>query len=191
VEWRDTPKGKALAFPWPPKGEDLTVDHDGSGRPWVTVQAQAAIPLKSPLSSGYRITKTVTPIEPRQSGKWSRGDLMRVRISIEAQSDMTWVVVSDPIPGGASHLGTGLGRDSRIAAQGEEREERIWPAFEERAFEAFRAYYEHVPKGSFIVEYTIRLNQSGGFQLPTTRVEALYAPEMFGESPNLSLEVQP
>jgi uncharacterized protein YfaS (alpha-2-macroglobulin family) len=191
VEWLQAPKGKTLAFPWPAKGEDLAVNHDGTGHPWVTVQAQAAIPLKAPLSSGYRITKTLTPIEPRQPGRWSRGDLVRVRLTIEAQSDMTWAVVSDPIPGGASHLGTGLGRDSRIAVQGDEREGRVWPAFEERAFEAFRAYYEYVPKGSFVVEYTIRLNQSGRFQLPTTRVEALYAPEMFGELPNAPLEVQP
>ncbi|MBI2875627.1 MAG: hypothetical protein HYY20_01955, partial [Candidatus Tectomicrobia bacterium] len=56
---------------------------------------------------------------------------------------------------------------------------------------AFRAYYEYLPKGSFTVEYTIRLNQGGRFQLPPTRVEALYAPEMFGELPNASLEVQP
>ena len=104
---------------------------------------------------------------------------------------MTWVVVSDPIPAGASHLGTGLGRDSQIAVQGEKREGWAWPTFEERAFEAFRGYYEYVPKGSFVVEYTIRLNQSGRFQLPTTRVEALYAPEMFGELPNDPLEVLP
>ncbi|MEK6717162.1 MAG: hypothetical protein AABZ16_06700, partial [candidate division NC10 bacterium] len=100
-------------------------------------------------------------------------------------------VVSDPVPAGASHLGTGLARDSQIATQGEQQEGWVWPAFEERAFEAFRAYYAYVPKGSFIVEYTIRLNQSGRFQLPTTRVEALYAPEMFGELPNTSLEVLP
>ena len=30
----------------------------------------------------------------------------------------------------------------------------------------------------------MRLNQAGTFQLPPTRVEALYAPEMFGEMPN-------
>jgi hypothetical protein len=41
------------------------------------------------------------------------------------------------------------------------------------------------------VEYTIRLNQGGRFQLPTTRAEAIYAPEMFGELPNEHLEVQP
>jgi len=39
------------------------------------------------------------------------------------------------------------------------------------------------------VEYTIRLNQSGAFELPETRVEALYSPEMFGEIPNVRFEV--
>ena len=116
---------------------------------------------------------------------------MRVRLTVEAQSDMTWVVVSDPIPAGASHLGTGLGGDSQLAVQGEAREGWSWEAFTERSFEAFRAYYEYVPKGPFTVEYTIRLNASGRFGLPTTRVEALYAPEMFGELPNEPLEVAP
>jgi len=41
------------------------------------------------------------------------------------------------------------------------------------------------------VEYTLRLNQSGRFNLPPTRVEALYAPEMFGELPNDMIEVHP
>ena len=67
--------------------------------------------------------------------------------TIEADRDMTWVVVNDPIPAGASHLGTGLGRDSQLAVQGEERQARARPAFEERAFDGFRAYYEFVPKG--------------------------------------------
>lgn len=191
VEWAKSPKGESLLLPWPAKGQELAVTHEGTGRPWVTLQSQAAIPLKAPLTSGYRITKTLTPIEPRQPGRFSRGDLVRVRLSIEAQSDMTWVVVSDPIPAGASHLGTGLQRDSQIATQGEERRGRAWTAFEERSFEAFRAYYEYLPKGTSIVEYTIRLNQSGRFWLPTTRAEALYAPEVFGELPNALVEVFP
>ncbi|HEV8717156.1 MAG TPA: MG2 domain-containing protein [Candidatus Binatia bacterium] len=190
VDWAQAPKGGALNFSWPAQPMDLTVDHQGTGNPWVTIQARAAIPLKTPFSSGYHIAKTLTPVEVRAAGYWSRGDIVRVRLEIEAQADMTWVVVSDPLPGGASHLGSGL-RTSEIAAQGEAHRGQAWPAFQERAFEAFRAYYEFVPKGRFTVEYTIRLNQSGQFQLPTTRVEALYAPEMFGELPNAPLEVQP
>jgi hypothetical protein len=40
------------------------------------------------------------------------------------------------------------------------------------------------------VDYTIRLNQSGRFHMPPTRIEALYAPEMFGELPNALITVQ-
>jgi hypothetical protein len=75
--------------------------------------------------------------------------------------------------------------------QGEGKKGVVWPAHEERSFEAFRVYYEYVPKGTWSVEYTVRLNQSGAFQLPPTRVEALYFPEMMGEIPNQVFEVQP
>ena len=62
--------------------------------------------------------------------------------------------------------------------------------FEERAFDAFRAYYEYVPKGKWSFEYTVRLNSAGEFRLPETRVEAMYAPEMFAELPNSTMVIQ-
>jgi uncharacterized protein YfaS (alpha-2-macroglobulin family) len=99
--------------------------------------------------------------------------------------------VSDAVPGGAVHLGTGLGRDSQIATRGEKREGSAWLAFEERASEAWRSYFEWMPRGKHVVEYTVRLNASGRFQLPPTRVEAMYAPETFGEAPVAVLEVRP
>jgi len=189
--WAQPPATLDLGFAWPAMRSELTLQPAGAGAPWATIQSRAAIPLKAPLSSGYQIIKTITPVEPKTPGALSRGDVLRIRLEVDAQSDMTWVVVNDPIPAGASHLGTGLGRDSQIATQTEAPPEEISPAFQERAFDAYRAYYEFVPKGQFVAEYTIRLNQSGRFELPTTRVEALYAPEMFGELPNAPMEVVP
>jgi hypothetical protein len=190
ADWSASPKGKTSLFPWPAKKDELVVSHQGAGRPWATIQSLAAIPLKVPLSSGYKIKKTIRAIEQKNPKEWSRGDIFRIRLEIEAQADQTWVVVSDPVPAGAAILGTGLERDSELLTKGEKRKGWVWPAFEERSFEAFRAYYEYVPKGSWTIEYTIRLNQGGRFQLPTTRVEALYFPEMFGEVPNKEVEVR-
>jgi hypothetical protein len=191
LDWAAAPRGGSLAFPWPAAADELTVSHEGAGQPWVTVEAQAAIPLRAPLSSGYRIVRALTPIERRDATRWSRGDIVRVRLEVQAQSDMTWVVVDDPLPAGASHLGRGLGGESAIAAGGESSQGSAWPAYQERAFDAFRAYYRFVPKGTLTVEYTVRLNQAGRFVLPPTRIEALYAPEMFGELPNAVREVAP
>jgi uncharacterized protein YfaS (alpha-2-macroglobulin family) len=165
--------------------------HEGKGRPWVTLQSLAAIPLKQSLFAGYQITRSVSPVEQKAKGRWSRGDVARVRLDLDAQSDMTWVVLSDPVPAGSQILGSGLGGDSKILARGEKRRGVVWPAFEERSFEAFRAYYRFVSKGKWSVEYSVRLNNPGEFQLPPTRVEAMYAPEMFGELPNDRVTVQP
>jgi uncharacterized protein YfaS (alpha-2-macroglobulin family) len=189
VDWSKTPKGDSLTFSWPQGPANLDLAHDGSGRPWVMIQSRAAIPLRQPFSSGYRIQRSVSAVEQREKGKWSRGDVMRVRLDLEAQSDMTWVVVEDPVPAGASVLGTGLGRDSQILAGGEKKQGWVWPAFEERKFDSFRAYYRFVPKGKWTLEYTLRLNNPGEFLLPETRVEALYAPEMFAEIPNARVVV--
>jgi uncharacterized protein YfaS (alpha-2-macroglobulin family) len=150
----------------------------------------AAIPLKQPLNSGYHIKKTITPIQQKTKKLWSQGDVLRIRLDIDAQTDMTWVVVHDPIPAGASILGTGLGRDSKMLSQNNRSSGSAWPVFEERSFESFRAYYEYMPRGSCSIEYTIRLNNNGSFLLPQTRVEALYAPEIFGEHPNGKMEIK-
>jgi uncharacterized protein YfaS (alpha-2-macroglobulin family) len=190
--WERKPDGGSLYHPWPAESaQRLRIEHKGSGKPWAMVQSLAAIPLKEPFSSGYQINRTVTAIEQKRPGEWSRGDVARVRLELEAQSDMTWVVVNDPIPAGASILGTGLGKDSQILTSGEQRQGYVWPAYEERTFEAFHAYYDYVPKGKWVVEYTLRLNNPGTFELPETRVEAMYAPEMFGETPNATVTVNP
>lgn len=185
-------RNNSMMLPWSKDGskETLTVTHQGTGKPWLTIQSLAAVPLAAPFNAGYQIKKTITAVEQAVAGKYSRGDVLRVSVEVISSADMTWVAVTDPIPGGATILGGGLGRDSAIASSGERSSGNAWPAFEERSFEAFRAYYEYVPKGRFKFEYTVRLNNVGDFALPPSRVEAMYAPEMFGEIPNARIRVE-
>jgi uncharacterized protein YfaS (alpha-2-macroglobulin family) len=187
---RNAPARSTL-LAWPKQNAALTLTHEGAGKPWATVESLAAVALRAPFAAGYRITKTITPVNAAVKGVYTRGDIVRVRLDIDAQSDMTWVVVNDPIPAGATILGSGLGRDSAVATQGEKQDENgPWPAFIERGFDGYRAYYEFLPKGKVSVEYTVRLNNVGTFGLPPTRVEALYAPATFGVAPNAPVVVK-
>ena len=190
VSW---PRADAMIteLPWQEGRGLLDIRHRGSGAPWAMVRAMAAIPLHRALSSGFRIVRTITPIEQNRPGVWTRGDVARVHLELESQSDMTWVVVDDPIPAGATILGSGLGGQSRLLTRGERRGGWAWLAYEERRFDGFRAYYELVPKGHWTVEYTVRFDNPGNFLMPATRVEAMYAPEMFGELPNAQVTVEP
>jgi uncharacterized protein YfaS (alpha-2-macroglobulin family) len=190
MSWTGTAPASVLQA-WPERGGELLLRHQGTGKPWATVQSLAAIPLAAPLSSGYHVVRTITPVEQKVKGAWTRGDIYRVDLDLEAQSDMTWVVVDDPIPASATILGSGLGRDSQIATGGERQRGWVEPAFQERKADAFRSYFEFVPKGKWSVEYTVRLNNEGRFVLPPTRIEAMYSPEMFGELPNAPMVVGP
>ncbi|MEO8298664.1 MAG: MG2 domain-containing protein [Burkholderiales bacterium] len=194
LDWAQAKDGGTLSLPWPAQPGPLNVTQQGSGKPWLAVQSLAAVPLTAPLAAGYRIERSVTPVEQKQPGRLSRGDVLRVTLNIEAQAELGWVVISDPVPAGATLLGNGLGRDSQVATAasgGERRSGSAWLAYEERRPDAWRAYYAWLPRGKHTVSYTLRLNTPGRFQLPPTRVEAMYAPENFGEAPNAMVEVGP
>ncbi|ARU04629.1 alpha-2-macroglobulin [Comamonas serinivorans] len=179
-----------LLLPWAKGGaaQTLQLNQNGSGKPWVTVAARAAVPLTAPFNGGYSVRKQVQVLD---GGELKRGTTLRVKLDITANADMSWVAVSDPVPAGATILGSGLGRDSAMATQGEQSTGNGAVTFIERGFDSYRAYYAYLPKGNTSLEYTVRLNSAGQFGLPPTRVEALYAPEMFGETPNARLTVKP
>ena len=205
LDWASAPNGQVLELPWPTSGAKagasgslpLQLRQDGTGAPWATVQALSAVPLKAPVQAGYTVRRTVSvvdaphPARPSERGAaYARGTVLRVTLEIDAQADMNWVAVQDPIPGGATLLGSGLGRDSQQATRGEQTA-GAWPSHIERGQDAWRAYYAFLPKGRHRVDYTVRLNNPGRFNVPPTRVEAMYAPDSFGESPQPSVEVAP
>jgi hypothetical protein len=191
--WRDP--GTAFRFAWPPSGDGkVDLQQDGSGKPWVTIQTRAARRLSTPFYAGFEVNKTVTAVEQKVAGRWSKGDVVRVRLDIKAPSAWTWVVVNDPVPAGATILGSGLGGDSQLANKPDPKSGADGyygrPSFVERAFEGYRAYFEFMPGGTARVEYNYRLNNAGDFELPPTHVEAMYAPENFGDFPNPGWKVE-
>lgn len=195
VTW---PTTASMTLSWPASGTtgatgtsgSLTLSHAGSGAPWAAVAVRAAVKLDKPVAQGLSVSRSVTPIEQKVAGQWSVGDVARVTLSMSSSAALTWVVVRDPVPSGATILGRGLARESTLAQQGQQRT-GAWPVFEERAAESYRGYYRTVPQGQWQVEYTVRLNNAGTFEFPPARVEAMYAPEIFGETPIEPLLVQP
>lgn len=193
------PNGEPLMLPWPARGNDqLRLTHGGEGQPWVTVQALAAVPHTQPITAGMTLARKVTPVSQAKPGQWSRGDVYRVELTLTARAATVWAVVSDPIPAGATVLGSGLGRDSAMLVQApvegaDDTNSRdasgAWPSFEERRFDGYRAYFEYLPQGVTKLSYTVRLNTEGVFQLPSPRAEALYQAGVYGLLPESSMQV--
>jgi uncharacterized protein YfaS (alpha-2-macroglobulin family) len=161
------------------------------------LQTRSAIPLKAPWDLGYRITRKLIPVTQKVAKKWSDGDVVNVEITVFAKYDQPWVVVRDPIPAGATHLGSGLegssellNKDPKVKKDANSPDD--FPVeYEEKGLANYIAYAAYLQKGTYRLNYRIRLNSSGTFRLPPSRVEALYSPETFGESPNGPWSVSP
>ncbi|MDZ3830771.1 MAG: MG2 domain-containing protein [Sphingopyxis sp.] len=165
----------------------MAMNHQGNGTPWATVSVKAAVPLKEPLNAGYRIKRTVSVIKAANKDRLTRGDVIKVRIEVVAAAGRTWVVINDPIAPGATIVGN-LGGQSEMLA-GQASGSGAQPSYVERGRDAWRGYFGWMPAGTHAVEYVVRLNGSGRFTLPPTRVEAMYSPAIRGQWPNMPMTV--
>ncbi len=57
------PRRRRADLPLPAAPASLVARHDGTGRPWLTLQTLAAVPLRAPLAAGYRITRSVSAVQ--------------------------------------------------------------------------------------------------------------------------------
>ncbi|MCZ4342280.1 MG2 domain-containing protein [Sphingomonadaceae bacterium G21617-S1] len=178
-----------LRFPLPRAAAPISLSHAGPG-PWAQIQVSAAVPLKQPFFAGYRVTRQVSVLQRRNPKTLSKGDVLRIRLTVDAGAERNWVVVNDPIPAGATIVGDLGGQSATLAAQAADGD-GVQPSYVERGQDGWRGYFQWVPRGRFTVEYAVRLNAAGRFQLPPTRVQAMYSPEIRAALPNGPVTVSP
>ena len=185
--------GKRADVAWPRTSTDplrlplttgsLALAQTGGTAPFATVSVHAAVPLTQPVYAGYRLSRTMSVVAARDPAHLSQGDVVRVRLTIEANAPRNWVVVSDPLPPGATVL-SGLGGQSELLRKDEDSDRAgAWPSYTENGRDTWRAYFAWLPRGTTTVEYTVRLNGAGQFGLPPARVEAMYAPAIRAQLP--------
>ena len=192
VEWpdktADTESPAPVDVPWS-SAEKLTLNHQGPGRPGLRAVARRRSPDRGGEGRLSHRAARGTGVA-REPGRLGSGVMWPGSSSPSlADADMTWVVVEDPIPPGATILGSGLGGDSYLLSEGSVGDRR--PVFTERDFDSYRAYFHYVPKGTFTVGLQRPLQHVG--RLPATarvRVEAMYMPEMFAEEPVAGVSIR-
>ena len=177
-----------LRLPLPAAPAPLLLAHAGGAGPWAEVRVVAAVPLARPLFAGYRIARQVSAVRQAHPGRLTRGDVLKVRLTLTASVARNWVVLSDPVPAGATIVGDLGGQSAALAAEAKTGEGAS-PAYVERGQESWRGYFDWLPEGTTTVEYVVRLNSAGTFGLPPTTAEAMYSPAIRAALPNRPLSV--
>ncbi len=188
LSWPLAEPQRLFSLPLPAAQTPLVLAQSGGAAPWAFVRVKAAVPLTQPLMAGYKMTKKVEAVKQATPGAWTRGDVVKVTISVEASAERNWVAINDPVPAGSTIVGNLGGQSQMLADQGGTKE-GVSPSYVERGFDSWRAFYGWVPRGSFTVSYVMRLDAAGKFNLPATRVEAMYAPEIRAQLPNAVMTV--
>jgi len=188
--WPQMTEAAPLMLALPAKPAPLILRQSGGAGPWAMVSVRAAVPLLEPLYAGYRMTKTVTAIQQQVPGRYTRGDVLKVSITVDATAERNWVVVNDPVVPGGTIVSALGGQSASLMAAGAAGGEGVQPSYVERGKDGWRGYFEWVPRGRFTVSYAVRLNGTGKFSLPPTRVEAMYSPDIRAQWPNAPVAVE-
>ncbi|MFM9828691.1 MAG: alpha-2-macroglobulin, partial [Sphingomonas sp.] len=184
--WPLADSSRLLAFSLPRGPTPLRLSQTGGAGPWAMVSVAAAVPLAAPVAAGYTLAKKVEVMQARTKGVLTRGDVLRITLTVAATAERNWVVVSDPVPAGATIISDTGGQSALLGGDGGQQ-----PSYVERGGATWRGYYDWVPRGSFSVSYAVRLNGTGRFVLPPSRVEAMYSPAIHAALPNAPVTVRP
>jgi uncharacterized protein YfaS (alpha-2-macroglobulin family) len=171
INWANNRKVNVTTA-WKESEAKLEVQHHGQGLPWIGVQALAAVPLTSPRGQGLAIEKTTRNLN-REEG-YQAGDVIEVELTLNAAARINHLAMRDPIPAGSNILNEAYGDYS----SGQKRYSGYW------------LYFESIPAGVSKVKYQYQLNNPGMFKMAPTRIEGLYMPSVFAESPNATVTVK-
>ncbi len=124
------------------------------------------------------------------------GDIIRVKLTIVAPTDLTYFFLEDPLPAGAEAVDTSLRttrtlpteEEIRRMKEGEVEEPQVWawdawlPSHTDLRDEKVALFATYLPRGTYQYTYLIRASLPGEFLVMPTTATQMYFPETFGRS---------
>jgi hypothetical protein len=198
------------------RGGPLTFELGGDGPVYYAAElkyATAALPAR-PRDEGLFVVKYVRgvaatevasalPAIPKQSASAvNAGDLVIVDLLFESAEPREQIVLDDPLPAGLEALDYDLDTTSQAKRDAEAKraakdEKTPWLGTTFRAATPRREvkddrvlhFFGKIEPGMYRVQYLARATSVGAFVVPPTRIEAMYAPEIYGQTAASTLAV--
>lgn len=176
---------------------DLVLQKDGTGRLYYRIGLKyvpADLTLEA-LDRGFVVKRTYeavdNPADVKQDadGTWKikAGAKVRIRLTMVAESQRTFVALVDPLPAGLEALNPDLAVTQPVPNDPNGVAKQGWWWGNWYAHQQFRddrseAFTTYLPAGVYDYSYVARATTPGSFVVPPTRAEEMYAPETFGRA---------
>ncbi|MBN1137508.1 MAG: Ig-like domain-containing protein [Anaerolineae bacterium] len=134
------------------------------------------------------------------------GDVIQVKLTIVAPTDLYYVIVEDPLPAGCEGVDMSLKTTSVVGEAPElhnlsaEQQNRWmwdygygwwWFSNSEMRDEKVALFADYLPRGTYEYTYLMRASLPGEFQVIPTMAYQMYFPEVFGRSDGARFIVEP
>ena len=160
-------------------------------------QTVASEDMGSAGPAGYRIKREYLRLDSTRAGDSWRldprevhnsfrvGDRVRVKLTITAPRDMSYVLIEDPFPSGCEVT-------ERGTAEEEMRGDHwgYWYSNVDVRDDRIAYFARTLTKGTHILEYNLRAQTPGSCHVLPTAMESMYAPELHAESAETRIEVR-
>ncbi len=149
------------------------------------------------------VTDALKTIPKVTSNAIVAGDLVVVDLLFESAEPRDHIVLDDPLPAGLEALDYDLDTTSQAKRDAEDKQDgtakgawlgttyRYAASRREVRDDRVVTFFEHLEPGMYRVHYLARATSIGTFVAPPTRVEAMYAPEVYGRTAATTITVRP
>jgi uncharacterized protein YfaS (alpha-2-macroglobulin family) len=182
----------------------------GEGQLYYTAYLRYYLPADrvQALDRGVVVARQYSPVdEPKTYVDAARvGDVIRVKLTLIAPTDLYYVVVEDPLPAGFEGVDLSLKTTSVVGEQPElrnvtaEEQDRWvrwygwgwwWFSHSEMRDEKVVLFAQYLPRGTYEYTYLMRAGVPGQFLTMPTTAYQMYFPEVFGRSDGGRFTVEP
>lgn len=160
------------------------------------------------LERGIVVARQYSPVgSPKKYVTGAQvGDVIQVKLTIVAPTDLYYVIVEDPLPAGCEGVDMSLKTTSVVGEAPElhnltaEQQNRWmwdygygwwWFSNSEMRDEKVALFADYLPRGTYEYTYLMRASLPGEFQVIPTTAYQMYFPEVFGRSDGAKFVVEP
>ncbi len=136
------------------------------------------------LDRGIRVSREYRRLKDdsgRSITETRLGDVIEVRLTLEAPNDLHYLLVEDPLPAGTEAINTSLAITSLVDQQeAAARDDRRFFSHTELRDEKAVLFATYLRRGTYRYTYLIRASLPGRYHVIPTHAEEMYFPEVFG-----------
>lgn len=169
----------------------VDITKDGPGRLYYTMRMHYYPSEQSrQKDEGFTVRKEIESLktENDSTGVVGIGTMARVKLTVSTNQFRSFVVVDDPLPAGFEIINTSF---QTTAQNLDEQDRNEWNFnHRERRDDRVLFFADELPAGVHELTYLVRITSYGSFQMPSTRVEQMYEPEVFGQTASKVVRVE-